>query len=44
MNLLEDGVCLKSDMNGTLLFVGEIFSRVCRRGSVGNCYNFKHSN
>ncbi|PQM37274.1 telomere length regulation protein TEL2 homolog [Prunus yedoensis var. nudiflora] len=34
MNLLEEGVCLKSDMNGTLQFVGEIFSRVCRRGSV----------
>ncbi|KAL6279978.1 hypothetical protein ACE6H2_016859 [Prunus campanulata] len=44
MNLLEEGACLKSGMNGTLLFVGEIFSRVCRRGSAGNRYNFKHSN
>ncbi|XP_062029874.1 uncharacterized protein LOC133745771 [Rosa rugosa] len=28
-----DGFC-ESDMNGTLLFVGETFSRICRRGSV----------
>ncbi|KAM1739702.1 hypothetical protein ACFX11_015379 [Malus domestica] len=32
-NLL-DGAFLKSDMNGTLLFAGETFSRICRRGSV----------
>ncbi|XP_050377869.1 LOW QUALITY PROTEIN: uncharacterized protein LOC126795088 [Argentina anserina] len=28
------GVFCNSDMNGTLLFVGETFSRICRRGSV----------
>ena len=40
MNLLFKGAILdKRDMDGTLLFVGEIFSRICRRGSVGNYYN-----
>jgi len=24
------------DKNGTLLFIGEMFSRICRRGSAGN--------
>ena len=40
VNLLFKGAILdKRDMDGTLLFVGEIFSRICRRGSVGNYYN-----
>lgn len=26
----------KHGIDGTLLFVGEIFSRICRRGSSGN--------
>ncbi|KAM5571776.1 hypothetical protein ABKV19_012055 [Rosa sericea] len=34
MELLDEGAFRKSDMNGTLLFVGETFSRICRRGSV----------
>lgn len=40
MNLLQKGaISNKSDMDGTLLFVGEIFARICRRGAVGNYYN-----
>nr|XP_048330054.1 uncharacterized protein LOC125422429 isoform X1 [Ziziphus jujuba var. spinosa] len=35
MNLLNKGaISDKNDMDGTLLFVGEIFARICRRGSV----------
>lgn len=37
MNPIEAGAILKGrDGDDTLLFVGEIFSRICRRGSVGN--------
>lgn len=42
MDMLDEGAFC--DMNGTLLFVGETFSRICRRGFVGNYYNFKHCN
>lgn len=28
----------KRDVDGTFLFVGETFSRICRRGSVGKSY------
>lgn len=42
MDMLDEGTFCKTDMNGTLLFVGETFSRICRRGFVGNY--FKHCN
>ncbi|XP_024161937.1 uncharacterized protein LOC112169186 [Rosa chinensis] len=34
MELLDEGAFRKSDMQGTLLFVGETFSRISRLGSV----------
>lgn len=38
MNLLynKGATFNKRDMDDTLVFVGEIFSRICRRGSVGS--------
>lgn len=30
----------KIELDGTLLFVGESFSRICRRGSSGKFNNF----
>lgn len=35
--ILLDNVDMdEMDKNGALLFVGEMFSRICRRGSAGN--------
>ena len=37
MKLHDEAASLdKNDMDGTFLFVGETFARICRRGSVGN--------
>lgn len=37
MSLLENvDPSGEMDKNGALLFVGEMFSRICRRGSAGN--------
>nr|XP_011471080.1 PREDICTED: telomere length regulation protein TEL2 homolog [Fragaria vesca subsp. vesca] len=35
LEMLDEGAFYNTDMNWTLLFVGETFSRICRRGSVG---------
>ncbi|KAL6182564.1 hypothetical protein ACLB2K_043983 [Fragaria x ananassa] len=34
LEMLDEGAFYNTDMNWTLLFVGETFSRICRRGSV----------
>lgn len=36
MVLLDNVGMDKMDQNGTMFFVGEMFSRICRRGSTGN--------
>ena len=37
MKLHDEAASLdKNGMDGTFLFVGETFARICRRGSVGN--------
>lgn len=35
MVLLENAEMDEMDKNGAMFFVGEMFSRICRRGSTG---------